>query len=212
VAAHFAKKDPEPKPLYTEKQVEYAVDLLTAERQYDLHHKPDEYTRTLQKQIQLNKSASGSKSSKRSSKKRSDVPQLGEQAKQSIPPLVVSSTNDPQQQDMEEAAKLAAEMGVTIAELLGEQDVNIPKAPVVPTYELGMPFVTQERSAELPTAMRSLHNWYLRVVKEGRIMIVAKVPEEYYFRPDEIHIDFSELNQLYNFRALDKSIISCYCL
>jgi hypothetical protein len=85
-------------------------------------------------------------------------------------------------------------------------------APVVPTYELGMPFVTQERSAELPTTMRSLHNWYLRVVKEGRIMIVVKVPEEYYFRADEIHIDFSELNQLYNFRALDKSIISCYCL
>jgi hypothetical protein len=212
VAAHFAKKDPEPKPLYTEKHIEYAVDLLTAERQYDLHHKPDEYTRTLQKQIQLNKSASGSKSSKRSSKKRSYVPQLGEQAKQSIPPLVVSSTIDPQQQDMKEAANLAADMGVTIAELLGEQDVNIPMAHVVPTYELGMPFVTQERSAELPTAMRSLHNWYLRVVKEGRIMIVAKVPEEYYFRPDEIHIDFSELNQLYNFRALDKSIISCYCL
>ena len=47
VAAHFAKKDPEPKPLYTEKQNEYAVDLLTAERQYDLHHKPDEYTHTL---------------------------------------------------------------------------------------------------------------------------------------------------------------------
>ena len=56
---------------------------------------------------------------------------------------MVSSTIDPQQQDMEEAAKLAADMGVTIAELLGSQDDNIPMAPVVPTYELGMPFVTQ---------------------------------------------------------------------
>ena len=113
---------------------------------------------------------------------------------------------------MEAAAKLAADMGVTIAELLGSQDDNIPKAPVVPTYELGMPFVTQQRSAELPIAMRSLHNWYLRVVKEGRIMIVAKVPEDYYFRPEEIHVEFSELNQLYKFWALDKSIMSCYCL
>ena len=97
---------------------------------------------------------------------------------------------------MEEAAKLAADMGVTIAELLGSQDNNLPKAPVVPTCVLGMPFVTPEKSAQLPTAMQSLHNWYLKVVKEGRIMIVAKVPSEYYFRPNEIHNDFSELNQL----------------
>ena len=128
-----------------------------------MHHKPDEYTRTLQKQIQLNKSASGSKSSKRSSKKISDIPQLGQQDKQSIPPLEVLSTIDPQQQDMEAATKLAADMGVTIAELLGSQDDDLPKAPVVPTYVLGMPFVTQEKRAQLPTSMRNLHNWYLRV-------------------------------------------------
>ena len=62
-----------------------------------------------------------SKSSKSASGKRRDVPQLGKQAKQSIPPLKVLSEDVPQvlQQDMEEAAKLAAAMGVSVAELLG---------------------------------------------------------------------------------------------
>jgi hypothetical protein len=29
--------------------------------------------------------------------------------------------------------------------------------------------------------------------KNGRIMIVARVPREYYGRPKEIHVDFDEL-------------------
>jgi hypothetical protein len=29
--------------------------------------------------------------------------------------------------------------------------------------------------------------------KNGRIMIVARVPREYYNRPEEIHVDFDEL-------------------
>ena len=72
--------------------------------------------------------------------------------------------------------------------------------------------VGTEKLKQLPTNMRKLHEWYLRVVKGGRIMIVAKVPEEYFFRAEEIHVEFSELFQLYNFDALDKSLMSCYCL
>ena len=43
-------------------------------------------------------------------------------------------------------------------------------------------------------------------------MIVAKGPHEYYFRADEVHVEFDELFQMYNFDALDKSLVSCYCL
>ena len=134
---------------------------------------PDNYVRTLQKQIEMNKtsrSASGSKSSKSASGKRSDVPQLGEQAKQSIPSLKVLSENVPQvlQQDMEEAGKLAAAMGVTVAELLGSQDDKLPKADVVPTYVAGKPLVSDEKLAQLPTHMRNLHDWYLSVVGGGQ--------------------------------------------
>jgi hypothetical protein len=41
------KKEPKPNPEYTEKQKAYAKYLLTFPPQYDLHHKPDDYTRTL---------------------------------------------------------------------------------------------------------------------------------------------------------------------
>jgi hypothetical protein len=71
------KKEPEPHPEYTEKQKEYAKYLLTLPSQYDLHHKPDDYLHTLQKEGKKSRSrasASGSKSSTSTSKKRSDVP------------------------------------------------------------------------------------------------------------------------------------------
>jgi hypothetical protein len=43
-------------------------------------------------------------------------------------------------------------------------------------------------------------------------MLTAKVANEYYFREEEIHIDFSEFFQLFNEDALEKSLMSCYCL
>jgi hypothetical protein len=74
------KKEPEPRLEYTEKQKEYAKYLLTLSSQYDLHHKPDDYLRTMQKEGKKSRScasASGSKSSTSISKKRSDIPHLG---------------------------------------------------------------------------------------------------------------------------------------
>jgi hypothetical protein len=71
--AQMKKKEPEPRPKYTEKQIAYAKYLLTLPSQYDLHHKPDDYTRALQKEGKKSRSrasASGSKSSSTTSKKR----------------------------------------------------------------------------------------------------------------------------------------------
>jgi hypothetical protein len=96
--AQIKNKKPEPRPTYTEKQINYANYFLSLPSQYDLHHKPDDYLHTLQKEgkkSRSSRSASGSKSSKSASGKRSDVLQLGQQAKQSIPPLKVLSENVP---------------------------------------------------------------------------------------------------------------------
>ena len=71
-----------------------------------MHHKPDDYLRTLQKEVAKNKSSKSSASSKRSAStgasgtknaisKKSDVPLLGQQAKQTIAPLKVVSQNVP---------------------------------------------------------------------------------------------------------------------
>jgi hypothetical protein len=64
--AQIKKKEPEPRPEYTEKQIAYAKYLLTLPSQYDLHYKPDDYTRILPKEGKKSRSrasASGSKSS-----------------------------------------------------------------------------------------------------------------------------------------------------
>ena len=215
--AQMKKKEPEPRPEYTEKQIAFAKYFTTLPSQYDLHHKPDDYTRTLQKEVKKSRSrasASGSKSSSTTSKKKSDVPQLGQQAKQSIPPLKVLTENVPppvQGQAFERAKELADECGISVEDLLASQDDRIPKAVVAPKpqFVMGEPLVSKD---DLPTNMRYLHKWYLSESKNGRTMIVLSVPREYYGRPEEIHIDFDELFQMYNGDALDKSLMSCYCL
>ena len=52
---------------------------------------------------------------------------------------------------MGEATKLAAAMGVSVAELLGSQDDKLPKADVVPTYVPGKPLVNKEKLKQLRT-------------------------------------------------------------
>ena len=91
----------------TEKQKAWSRDFLNTKLQYELHHKPDDYARTLQKEAEKSKSsksasgskasesASGSKAKKSASGKSRYVPQLGEQVKQSIPPLKVLSKDVP---------------------------------------------------------------------------------------------------------------------
>ena len=161
-------------------------------------------------------SASESKSMKSASGKRSDVSQLGQQAKQSIPPLKVLDVPSVYQGhggiDMEETLKLAAQMGCTVEELLGSQDVALPIADIAPKFVYGADLVRKERLHQLSTHMWNLHQWYLDVCKENKKFIVANIPEEYYFRKEEIHIEMNELWQLFNLDALDKSLMSCYCL
>ena len=148
--------------------------------------------------------------------KKSDVPLLGQHAKQTIAPLKVVSQNVPllaqQPLDMSIAAELATIMEITLDELLGPQLDHLPKMPISPKYVAGEDLVSKERLRELPTQMRSLHKWYLNAVKEERIMIVVKVSHDYYFREEEVHVEFPELFQLYTFDAIDKSLMSCYCL
>jgi len=157
-------------------------------------HKNPEPAPVLEKS-KSSKSESGEKSSKSASGKIRDVPQLP-------------------QQNMEEAAKWADSMGLrSVAELLCSQDAKIPKADgVAPKYVPGNPLVDKERFEQLPTEMRNLHEWYSKWVKHDFHMTVVQVPYEYYFRADRVHVEFTELFQLYNFDALGKSLMSCYCL
>jgi hypothetical protein len=103
---------------------------------------------------------------------------------------------------------------MSLEDVLASQDERFLKAVVAPKpkFIMGGPLVSKERLEDLPTNMCYLHPWYLNKAKNGRIMIVARVPREYYGQPEEIHIDFDKLFQMYNCVALDKSLMSCYCL
>jgi hypothetical protein len=80
VKAQFARKEPEPKPTYTPKQKTWAIGMLTAEPQYK-KSLPSDYKCEIERQSDLAKKA------KRSGKQ---IPQLGEQKNQSVPPLIVA--------------------------------------------------------------------------------------------------------------------------
>jgi hypothetical protein len=104
---------------------------------------------------------------------------------------------------MDEAVRLAAQMNITVAKLLG--GTELPKAPLARQYVYGQPLVDTEKlremptmmwrfhDCEMPTMMRRFHDWYMKTSERGeQTMLVAKVGSEYYFREDEIHIEFSE--------------------
>ena len=139
--------------------------------------------------------------SRSSNKSGKTVPQLGEQAMQSIPPLKVNT---------DKVTDAARDIGISVDQLLGNEEV--PMADVAWQYAPGKSLVRPEQVPHLSTQMRRLHEWYMKEVKNGREMLMVKVKEEHYFYENELCIEFPEIFQLYNQDALNKSIVSCYCV
>jgi hypothetical protein len=97
-----------------------------------------------------------------------------------------------------------------VAELLG--GAELPNAAIARKYVYGQSLVDDEKLRQMPTMLQNFHDWYLRASKREQTMLVAKVGPEYYFHEELIHIEFSEFFQFMNLDALDKSLMSCYCL
>ena len=144
------------------------------------------------------------------------VPQLGQQEKQSCAPLrVCSDVPRPKQLTNKQIKKAAAELGVTMAEYLGSL-IEYPIAEVITDkykYKHGEPFVKPEEVSNLPTKMRRLNAWYMEAAKEEKNWINLEVKEEHYGRGTaQVQVEFEELFQLFQQDAIDKSIVSAYCL
>jgi hypothetical protein len=138
----------------------------------------------------------------RSSASGKKVPQLGEQEKQSLPPLNVYSDKDV----AEEYEDIARHFGVTVAQLMGMED--FPKADVAWKFALGEPLVRPEQVAHLPTQMRRLHDWYMEYSKEGRIMLMVVVKKEHYFRDNQICIMLEEFFFSYTIKTPSTNLSS----
>jgi hypothetical protein len=107
--AQLHPNKPDLEPPFPPKTIKWAIIFVNQPSQYELN-KPDDYTRILKQQYE-----------------KTDVPQFRQQAKQSIP-LEVFSEVVPPELNMDEIVLLAAQMGVTVADLLGGAD--LPKAVV----------------------------------------------------------------------------------
>jgi len=155
----------------------------------------------------------GTSGAPRSGKK---IPQLGEQKNQSCPPLKVTSdlAIDPDIAAIYEQDAIAH--GMSISRYLSQlqQDHQFNEGDQAYKYKYGEPLVRPEEVNNLPTYMRRVHKWYMKAAQEGRVALTVGVRDEHYFRGNDevINVDFEELFQLYHQEALDKTIVSCYCL
>ena len=80
-------------------------------------------------------------------------------------------------------------------------------------YARGEPLVKPEEVKKLSTRMYQLHEWYKKITKiTSRETLMVKVKADHYHHVNALYVEFIELFQLFNQDALDKSLVSCYCL
>ena len=104
----------------------------------------------------------------------------------------------------------ASAQGMSIPEYLEQlQEFH----EVAYTYRHGHPLVKPELVNSLPTKMRRLHKWYMEASEKGENWIHVGYKNEHFGHGDGmVLIEFSELFQLYQQDAIDKTIVSAYCL
>ena len=159
VKAHFAPKPPlPPKEIIPKKIANHFVNLLERPSVHEERRQQSDYDRSIRRlynEEQRNKSGK-------------TVPQLREQAMQSIPPLKVNT---------DKVTDAARDIGISVDQLLGNEEV--PMADVAWQYAPGKSLVRPEQVPHLSTQMRRLHEWYMKEVKNGREMLMVKVKEEH---------------------------------
>ena len=111
-----------------------------------------------------------------------------------------------------EYKEAADAQGMTIPQYLSQLEYW-PTAEEAYKYKYGQPLVKPNEVKKLPTKMRRLHKWYMRASKKGKNWILLGYKNKHYRHGDgQIMIEFEELFQLYKGDAIDKAIISAYCL
>jgi hypothetical protein len=141
---------PTPKQVYTTKQKEWAIDMLTQPSQYELN-KPDDYKRCLDKHVDAIEEAKKTSATVRGKR---DVAQLGAQAKKSISLLKVFASDASGSVAQPSHYDFAAEADLTLSQLMTG---DIPTTPVAWQYEKGKSLVPPRMERTLSSRMRRLH-------------------------------------------------------
>ena len=205
----LARKKPEEKQTFTAKENKWAIGFITEPSQYE-KNKPDNYLRA------LSKSSSSPKTRSSSARGKRDVAQLGQQANQSIAPLVVIPSGHGSVTDLIPTLSLkkdfAAAAGITLAQLDNE---NLFPSDVDDSWKWkwGRSLLRGDQIKCLPTCMRQLHSWYMKTTKEfDDFLICVKVTKNHFAGEDMFTIQLEELWYLYNLDSLDLALVGAYCL
>ena len=105
-------------------------------------------------------------------------------------------------------------LNITVGQLLEIEDMHVlTEEEIKRKYARAQPLVEPEEVNKLPTRMYELHQWYMNITKiSDQLSLMVNVKEGHYYHEKVVSVEYSELFQLYNQDALDKSIVSCYCL
>ena len=234
VDAHFGPKPaPPPKEKVPEKVIDHFIHMAREPAPKPID---SDYERQIRKahRSRVHKEASSSSSQQAAGKKCGrTVPQLGEQAAQAIPPLVVPTTHErsstrakyycgqtvsvPQHGDVvitEDHIMQAQMLNISVGQLLEIEPMpTLKESEISWQYVRAKPLVHPDKVKDLPTRMYQLHQWYMNITKiSNRESLMVNVKHEHYYHEKALTIEYPELFQLYNQDALDKSIVSCYCL
>lgn len=151
----FAPRKPEPKQPMDPAAKKFFVSQM----------KPVQKAKDSDYERQIKKSYSNPENRKSNAKK---IPQLGEQAKQSVPPLKVLS------KDEQLMADFVLTTGLTREQILG--------APIEPhqgggrkKFVLGEPLMWPELIRLLPTRMRQFYEWYMKASASALVALAARV-------------------------------------
>jgi len=95
--------------------------------------------------------------------------------------------------------------------------LEFPRAEVVDewrrNFEPGRSLMNPKHLHVLGTQMYALNNWCMEASRDGQLWISVRFRNQNYFRGDDlILVQMNELHQLCHLDALDKLLISCYCL
>ena len=113
---------------------------------------------------------------KPSNRRRNQVPQLGQQSKQSIPPLKVLSEKDVA------TAQFVLESGLTKAQLLEEAPIEVHTGANKKPFMLGEPLMWEELIPKLPTRMCELHAWYMKASASKDVVFRARIQDRHFHR------------------------------
>ena len=153
------------------------------------------------------------------------VPQLGEVSKP-VPPLIVPNQYGSNEDLMPKKSLAVSELD-SLERYFGQSGLNMEaaiigcqtfeKAEVVDPwrarYEPGISLFDPQHLHELGTQMFAINKWCIVASKRGENWISVRVRQHHYFRGDDLtYVQFEELHQLCHLDALDKSLVSCFCL